>query len=120
MRKLEPRHIEECKRMRERGDSWRAIGRAFNVSEDTAQRAVDPIHHQRLLERDRLRKKGYKKPPPPSKLDLAPPPVEDGRVWRLDDYGIVAVTRARVRWGGNNQAYEYPMSLPYLKFMRAA
>lgn len=44
---MQPNQIEEARRMRESGQSWRAIGRAFGVRECTVMAALDPIYAER-------------------------------------------------------------------------
>lgn len=45
--RLKPNQIEEARRMRESGQSWRAIGRAFSISTDAVMAAIDPIFAER-------------------------------------------------------------------------
>lgn len=55
---LSPEQIDEARRMRERGASWREIGRSFGgVRETTVQCAVDPIYAERMREKLRLWRK---------------------------------------------------------------
>jgi hypothetical protein len=53
MRKLNEKQIEEAGRMRLSGKSWREIGRAFSVREETVMKAVDPFEAERIRQRFR-------------------------------------------------------------------
>jgi len=127
MNKLEGPLLEEARRMRLAGHSFREIGRTFGVSGDTACAAIDPIYAERRRQwlresRERVGRKFYvqpKKPAAPPKIKLR----KQHHVWSLTspvgrELGIRAISVSRTvpsyALGTIGKSQTVTISLPYL------
>ena len=125
MSKMQECHVAEAQRMRLAGHSWRMIGRAFGVKEDTVQAAVDPIYAERRRQwlRDSRARTGRVNERRVIPIKVLPRRV--GEVWPLKsvegrELGIRAITLKQVPASnplGPRTAEIVPVSLPYLHFL---
>lgn len=126
MAKLQHHHLTEACRMRERGYSWREIGKAFGVTDETVRSAVDPIYAERVRERVRAsrarvgRKHHVRKPAVKYSAvhaqKAARLEVKAVRIHHLDDIEIWSRAEDAPRriWPHGAQSFETIVSLPYV------